>query len=79
MLVIFSWAGALNYILHNLYLTSMSEYVQTFRAITNDFKISDQEITKYLGWGKGDLQVALNYYYTKKDKEPKLTSTSSFN
>ena len=57
----------------------MNEVVQNFRAITNDFKISDQEINKYLGWGKGDLQLALNYYYRKKDKEPKLSSSGSFN
>lgn len=46
----------------------MSEAVENFRAITNDYRVSDQEITKYLSWGKGDLQVALNYYYRKKDK-----------
>jgi len=55
----------------------MSEAVKDFRSITNDHKVSEQEIQKYLSWGKGDLQIALNYYYRKKDKEIKPTSSSS--
>ena len=44
----------------------MSEAVQEFRAITDDRALSEQEIKKYLAWGKGNLEQALNYYFRKK-------------
>ena len=46
----------------------MSEAVQEFRAITDDHALSEQEIKKYLAWGKGNLEQALNYYFRKKKK-----------
>ena len=36
-----------------------------------DSKLTDEEIKKYLNWGKGNLEQALNYYYRKKDKQSK--------
>lgn len=49
----------------------MNATIETFRSIVEDPQLSDQEIGKYLSWGKGNLQQALNYYYRKKDKENK--------
>ena len=42
--------------------------VETFRSIVEDSKLTDEEIKKYLSWGKGNLEQALNYYYRRKDK-----------
>lgn len=33
------------------------------------FKISDEDAQKYLKWSKGNVETALNYYYTKQDKQ----------
>ena len=41
---------------------------ESFRSIVEDPSLSDIEIKKYLNWGKGNLEQALNYYYRKKEK-----------
>jgi hypothetical protein len=45
-----------------------SESIQLFRTITEDFKIQDDVIVKYLKWGNNDMQQALNYYYRRLEK-----------
>lgn len=55
----------------------MSEQVQTFRIITDDQSLSDNEIKKYLQWGKGNLEQALNYYFRKKEKTQAQTPTQN--
>jgi hypothetical protein len=51
----------------------MNETIAQFRAITDDYAISDEEIKKFVNWGKGDLQQALNYYFRRKEKQTKST------
>lgn len=53
----------------------MSETIDFFRAITNDVVIKDQEILKFIKWGQGNIEQALNYYYRKKEKENKSQPT----
>ena len=45
--------------------------VDSFRNLIEDPSLTDAEIKKYLTWGKGNLEQALNYYFRKKDKESK--------
>jgi len=33
--------------------------------------LEDREIGKFLQWGNGNLETAINYYYQKKEKENK--------
>jgi hypothetical protein len=58
----------------------MSESIDLFRAFTNDHTIDSREITKFLKWGSGNLEQALNYYFRHKEKEnkpdPKPTVTT---
>jgi hypothetical protein len=41
----------------------MEETISTFRAITQDYQISESEVLKFIKYGRGDVQQALNYYY----------------
>ena len=45
------------------------ESLELFRSITDDHNISNAEIRKYLSWGKGNIEQALNYYYRKQEKQ----------
>ena len=45
-----------------------SETVQQFREIAGS-QLSDVEVEKYLKWGKGDLTVALSYFFNKQEKK----------
>lgn len=53
----------------------MSEHIEHFRAVTNDHTIQSAEISKFLKWGNGNLEQALNYYYRQKEKENKCKPT----
>lgn len=53
----------------------MEDSLATFRSITDDYAISEQEIRKFLTWGKGSIDHALNYYYRKLEKEEKKGGT----
>ncbi len=53
----------------------MSEHIELFRAITNDHTIQSTEISKFLKWGNGNLEQALNYYFRQKEKENKSKFT----
>jgi hypothetical protein len=53
----------------------MSEQIELFRAITNDHTIQSTEISKFLKWGSGNLEQALNYYFRQKEKENKCKHT----
>jgi hypothetical protein len=46
----------------------MEDKIATFRAITEDNAINESQITKFIEWGKGDVQHALNYYYSHLEK-----------
>ena len=48
---------------------------ESFRTIAEDPTLTDAEIKKYLNWGKGNLEQALNYYYRKKEKQNKEKSS----
>ena len=47
----------------------MNENIELFKSIASDDQLKDEEIRKYLGWSKGNLEQALNYYYRKKEKD----------
>ena len=49
----------------------MDASVDSFRCLVEDPSLTEAEIKKYLNWGKGNLEQALNYYYRKKEKESK--------
>lgn len=42
---------------------------EQFRSIAGENELSDKEVQKYLQWGKGNIEVALNYYFNRKTKE----------
>ena len=42
----------------------MNEKIELFRSITMDHDVEEAQVTKFINWGKGDIQQALNYYYT---------------
>lgn len=46
----------------------MQEKVLMFRSITEDHSIAEKEIVKFINWGKGDVQQALNYYFRNLEK-----------
>jgi hypothetical protein len=46
----------------------MDDQIAQFRAITEDTIIDTAQISKFIQWGKGDLQHALNYYYQHLEK-----------
>jgi hypothetical protein len=47
----------------------MQEAIELFRSFTSDYAIDSLEVTKFLTWGKGNLEQALNYYFRRKEKE----------
>lgn len=49
----------------------MNGAIEDFRAITNDYAISKEEVAKFINWGSGNLEHAINYYYRAKDKQAK--------
>jgi hypothetical protein len=53
----------------------MEDSIAMFRSITDDYAISEQEIRKFLTWGKGSIDHALNYYYRKREKDEKKGGT----
>lgn len=46
----------------------MQDKIATFRSITLDINLSETEIIKFINWGKGDIQQALNYYFKNLEK-----------
>lgn len=62
-------AGSIYY--NKIFGQMMGEMVEQFRNITNDLSVSEQDIKKFLKWGKGNLEHALNYYYRQEDKKRK--------
>jgi hypothetical protein len=56
----------------------MDEKVSIFRSFTDDNSIEEKEIIKFIEWGKGDLQQAINYYYKHLEKG-KIKRTASLN
>lgn len=55
----------------------MNGTIEDFRAITNDYAISKDEVAKFINWGSGNLEHAINYYYRNKDKQAKTQKQSS--
>lgn len=49
----------------------MMEIIEQFREITGDHSIDSDEIGKFIKWGKGNLEQALNYYYVRMEKSAK--------
>jgi hypothetical protein len=47
----------------------MDDLFSQFKAIVADPALKDTEIRRYIAWGKGNLEHALNYYYRKKEKQ----------
>lgn len=41
----------------------MQDKIVMFRSITEDTNLSETEVIKFINWGKGDIQQALNYYF----------------
>ena len=41
----------------------MIDKVRAFREITQDYQLDEGDAVKFIKWGKGDIQQALNYYY----------------
>jgi hypothetical protein len=46
----------------------MQDKITMFRTITEDQDIDDKEVVKFINWGKGDIQQALNYYFINLEK-----------
>lgn len=46
----------------------MDDTLTLFRSITLDYDAEEAQIRKFLAWGKGDIQQALNYYYVHLEK-----------
>jgi hypothetical protein len=46
----------------------MQDKITMFRTITEDQDIDDKEVIKFINWGKGDIQQALNYYFINLEK-----------
>lgn len=55
----------------------MNETIQLFREIIGDSTFDSREITKFLQWGSGNLEQALNYYYRRKEKENRTQSQTT--
>lgn len=55
----------------------MKGAIEDFRAITNDYDISKEEVSKFINWGSGNLEHAINYYYRAKDKQAKSQKIQS--
>ena len=55
----------------------MKGTIEDFRAITNDYAISKEEVNKFINWGSGNLEHAINYYYRAKDKQAKNQKQST--
>ena len=44
-------------------MSTSQEKIMMFKSIASNPNLNESEVKKFLEWGKGDIEQALNYYY----------------